>query len=63
MQYEDLKLLAGIGQIDSEYPLGVGGILDDAPPLECTQPSPKHQGVAGKHICHFPDHHQNNFPF
>jgi hypothetical protein len=40
MQYEDFELLAGIGQPDSEYPLGIGGTMDDAPTMGmyATQP-------------------------
>jgi hypothetical protein len=51
MQYKDFELLAGIGRSDCEYLLGIGARLDDPPPWECTQPSPKHQVGAGNHIC------------
>jgi hypothetical protein len=41
MPFEDAQLVS-IGQSDSEYLLGIGARLDDPPPWECTQPSPKH---------------------
>jgi hypothetical protein len=61
MQFQDAEVVKG-GQSNSEYDLGIGARLDVYPHPWVYATYPETLWVAGKHICHFQDHHQNNFP-